>query len=279
LFSFFQFGFDQIQANRNERENRDLRASVERVERSLAEIAPVEEPVGFIPLLARSTSAGANDNVFFQRDHMGQSKAWIEANVQGAFTAPFVYTASISSQAEKDFVQLAPYMLVNVLSVTPVPRDLAGIYQGERGAAASVRDFAVVVTPSVGLQVAPLVDAESGEYRRDVDFFTLMPGEIEEWALTISFVPGYVYEWRYGVQYRYKGEDRVLWLADVARAGMPDYELPIAGWDEARYENGYYEDRRPPFDSYYQQAEANSAFVARNRVFNIAQTGLSVAAR
>ena len=62
LFSFFQFGFDQIQANRNERENRDLRASVERVERSLAEIAPVEEPVGFIPLLARSTSAGRRAN-------------------------------------------------------------------------------------------------------------------------------------------------------------------------------------------------------------------------
>ena len=113
--------------------------------------------------------------------------------------------------------------------------ELSAIYAGERGSASEVRSFEADLLPTPGKQFAALVNGDDGSIRTDVDYFTLSPKEPEEFFLSLNYVPGYIYKYRVGVHYRFKGRDDIHWLTGPIRAGIPNYPLPVAEFETGEF--------------------------------------------
>lgn len=268
-FSFVAFGIDQAQSRSEAIETAQIQASLSRVERAIP-IAAAPEPAGIDPV-ASTFDSPATDNVSFPRRYMGRTKAWIEANAAESFSVIPFLPFSVSSAAEKDFVQLAPYVVFDVMTAEPVGPELASIYEGGRGGAAQLREFSAAIVPEPGLQFAPLVDGE-GAYRTDVDYFSLMPGEPEEFFVYANYLPGYVYTFRVGVHYKYKGRHGLHWVTPAMRGGVPDYALPLAGAEAAVFEQAVHPDlTSAAAEDLRAQALENRRVVAASRLFNPSQ--------
>jgi hypothetical protein len=231
-FSFFTFVVDQAQTKKDSAETAEIRSSVLRLEQAVIESTPPEETMGFDPLTSDTKPIEEQiDNITFNRSFANRSISWIFENVPESFSEYFIMEFSIRSQAEKDFVQVAPYLVIEVQNVEAIPDDIVTIDQSERGGAAAVREFQASVVPRRGFQFAPLIDSVTGDYRNDVDYFSLMPREPEEFVLNFSFVPGHIYTLRIGAPYKYKGRVGVHWMTQSFRAGVPDTELPVKTWE------------------------------------------------
>lgn len=255
LFSFVGFGVDQVRSQRDAQDSAALQSSLERIEDSVGTIAsPAAEPAGFDPVESTPLELSTiTDNAIFPRRYIGKPRDWIQANVDESFAnIPFI-SFSLKSVASEEFVEVAPYLVVDVAAVDPVASDLAVIYEGERGGAAFLWEFSAAIVPEVGLQFAPLVN-EGGSFRTDIAYFSLMPREPAEFFLGMTFVPGYVYTLRVGVPYKYKGRRGLHWLSETLRAGVPAHELPVAGFD------GNFEiARHPDFDPHQSDAVISRA--------------------
>lgn len=284
VFSLIAFGIDQDQSQRDAEETAAIKKTLARVESTVGVIAtPKQEPENFDPVESTPLEVSTvTDNAVFPRQYMGQSRAWIQENIGESFSyIPFL-SFSLKSAAAEEFIQIAPYLLIDVIAVEPVESDLAAIYEGGRGGAAVIREFSADITPDVGLQFAPLIDGENGTFRTDVDYFSLMPKEPEEFFLGMDYVLGYVYTFRIGVQYKYKGRHRVHWLNQPLRAGVPTYELPVAEFDgkdfEVRYHPDFHDTDLPYQPDHSKNAElvmsasrANIQAVNANRLFTPSQ--------
>lgn len=272
-FSLFAFGVDQIQSWNSAEETAGMQKSLNRMENTVAIIAkPKQEPANFDPVESTQLEISTiTDNAIFPQRYMGRSRNWIQANVEESFSEIPFLSFSLKSAANKDFLQIAPYLLIDVAAVDPIGPDLAAIYQGERGGAAQVREFSAAVIPKVGLQFAPLVNGDDGTFRTDVDFFSLMPREPEEFFLGINFVPGYIYTFRIGIHYKYKDRHGVHWLNQPLRAGVPTYELPVAGFDELDFQTTYYPDFHDDTEALTSQARENLHAVYASKVFKPSQ--------
>lgn len=284
VFSLVAFSIDQEQSQRDAEETAAIKKVLARVEGTVGVIAtPKQEPENFDPVVSTSLKLSTvTDNAVFPKQYMGQSRAWIQENVGESFSSIPFLSFSLRSAAAEEFVQIAPYLLIDVTAVDQVEPGLAAIYEGGRGGAASLREFDAAITPNVGLQFAPLIDGEDGSFRTDVDYFSLMPKEPEEFFLGIRYMPGYVYTLRIGVQYKYKERHRVHWLDRPLRVGVPTYELPVAGFEgqdfgikfhpdfyDADYQ--YQPDHYKNADLMTSAAQENLQAVNANRLFTPSQ--------
>jgi len=233
-FSFFTFAVDQMDAVKDAETTQTMQASMDRVENTVGALAPAAEPEQFDPISSHA-EVNSLDNVVFPREHMGKSLEWIEANVPAAFGEIPVLGFSVKSMADSEYVQFAPYLVVDVLRIEPIGGNIAAIYHGERGDGGELRHFAGVLLPQTGYQFAPLIDSATGELRSGIDYFRLAPKEPEELRLDLSYSPDFVYTFRVGIHFRYKGADRIHWMGNTFRSGIPSRVLPLAGFENTDF--------------------------------------------
>jgi hypothetical protein len=147
-----------------------------------------------------------------------------------AFTDPFAWI-NVTSQVEDETVSLAPYLVIELTEVTPMPERVNyAVYQPGGGAGGEIDYFVATLSPErEGVFYAPqwTSDTALGSFtpppvmRKTDDFFTLAPGgETEFFNLGFSMLPGYYYRFRIGVQYTHGGSQGVAWSEEFA-AGAP----------------------------------------------------------
>lgn len=229
LFSFFTFGVDQFQNKEDNIETARIATSLARVEEQIAASVPTEEPADFDPIVSQAHEEAVDqDNLTFDEKFSGQTRAWIAENDPTSFAnVPFL-SISLRSAADEAFIQIAPYLILDVQSVTEIQAGRAALYEGERGGAESARDFRADLLSQVGRQYAVLVNGADGSYRRDIDYFSLMPKETEEFFLNLNLEPGYVYTLRIGVPYRYKDREGIHWATPAFQTGIPAGDIQLS---------------------------------------------------
>ena len=195
------------------------------------------------------------------------------------FSSTPYFDFSVRSDADKLHVQIAPYLVLDVRKVTRIdPVRLASLYDAGRGGAAVVRTFAGDLVPLEGMHIAPLVEEETNAYPR-IDYLTLAPGETEEFFLTLSYVPGYVYEFRIGLQTRFGSRAGVTWLPGTFSRGIPLGEMRVYDFSGERFETKAFPDAvvdgRPLADAPVWNAHARHLDrYVRSRLFRLSQAGL-----
>ena len=194
-------------------------------------------------------------------------------------STPFL-SFSVRSDAEKHTVQFAPYLLIDVLSAEPFAPQMLALFEAQRGAGGEQREFKGMLRPVTGLQLAPHLDPYDRTLKQ-VDFFTLAPGEIEEVFLNLGFYPGYKFTYRIGLQYRYQDKDRTLWLPDTYERGVPNTELPVSHFGRAYvvsfHPDSYEEDVAITQSRYTEFQDEVEQFVQQTRVFSPRDVDLQVA--
>lgn len=153
-------------------------------------------------------------------------------NEHDAYSSSPFFNFSVSSVADKNFVQVAPYLLVDVVKASPLPKNLAAMYLGQRGGAAEIREFRGVLVPAEGIQVVPLRQRPNSQR---VDFLTLQPGEVEEVHLELSYYPDTAFEFRLGVQTKFMGAPVIVWSDRVHRRANVVGDLPTITWQEEAF--------------------------------------------
>lgn len=201
----------------------------------------------------------------------------VKTSVNWITTTPFM-SFSLSSIANKSMVQIAPYLVIDVIDARALEMPMVALYEGERGGAEILREFQARLLPVQGIQIAPL----SSRNVAAVDFFSLTPGEVEEFFLNVSTLPGYRVVFRVGIQYRYEGSDNVVWLDKQFEYGLPKTQIPISLWSKA-YEVAYHPDFYPEnseqyYPEYVRYWTATRQFINSKRVFLPSQIGLQLAA-
>ena len=202
--------------------------------------------------------------------HIGASSEnsleWIQANTEGIPTTPFM-SFTVTSGAPRFHVQVAPYLVIDVTDVQPIPQNIAAVYQGERGGGAIIRQFKVALAPETGLVAAPHRNDEGGH--PEYDYYTLGPGESEIFTLYLSYESGHIYTYKIGVQYRYRNQDKVRWLPKTYKIGAPSEPVPVFGW-----ENIFTVKTHPdavPLRYVRDWAQTTTQFMNRRRVFSLNQ--------
>lgn len=277
VFSFVTFAIDQTDSKQDSKKVDHIQQAVERVASDVQSIKTESgEPSDFDPITV-AYEPNDPDNITFAAQHIGKDVTWLQANDVSAFSNMPYFQYSLSSSAQKDFVQVAPYLLIEVIEVKAQPNDLATIYAGERGSGAELRSFAGSLFPVKGIQVAALVDDMTGKLRRDIDFFSLMPGEVEEFFLSLNYAPGWIYKFKVGFQYRYKGQNGVHWLDTITTTGIPDNDIPVKRHDEP-YTVEKHPDYPPPESvaEWLTDAKAAQSIVTHERVFAPDMANISV---
>lgn len=142
---------------------------------------------------------------------------------------------SITSQSHKNWLQLAPFVDIKLLSKRSFSNNTISYRdtQDGRGGGGITRNLiAVFRHDNKDHFLAPYLGEDFSSYRfydgsvtsRDVDkkvkFFTLEPGELEIFDLDISFEWGYIYEFQVGVSYIYRGQLVTKWSRGY-KVGMP----------------------------------------------------------
>ena len=187
---------------------------------------------------------------------------------------PF-YSFSVSSIANKNFVQIAPYLLIDVYNVRRIEDQLAGFYFGERGGSAVLREFSATIFPKEGIQVAPMINTMKRSYVDDVDYLSLEPGEVEEFMLYLDYMPGYYYNFRIGIQIKFNGINSVVWDANNFHRGIPVEEIPIYGFTSNTFNKKYHPDVEwvAEVDDYidviHKEINEDIAAYDRSRVFKL----------
>lgn len=202
--------------------------------------------------------------------HIGASSdrslEWIQTNTEGIPTTPFM-SFTVTSSAPRYHVQIAPYLVIDVTEVKPIPENIAAVYQGERGGGAIIRQFKVALAPETGLVAAPHINDEGAH--PDYDYYTLGPGESEIFTLYLSYESGYIYTYNIGVQYRYRDHDEVRWLPKTYKIGTPSEPVPVFGWQNLSTVETH-PDHVPP--RYVREwAQRTEQFMNQRRVFSLNQ--------
>jgi len=185
------------------------------------------------------------------------------------------YSFSVSSIADKNFVQIAPYLLFDVYNVEPINQKLAAIFSPGRGGGAVLREFNGTMIPVEGIQVAPMWDAMEGDYNRSIDFITLAPGEVEEFFLTLTFLPDYYYDFRIGLQIKFNGQNSIVWTERSFLRGYPSQKMPLYNYSGNAFALEYHPDadRDVTTEKYVRQLyeiyRQNIAEYNRSRVFRL----------
>jgi hypothetical protein len=175
------------------------------------ELDPGVNPSDYLPLTAPSEAQSTlKDKVGFT-----DPTAWIE----------------VTSQVKDETVSLAPYLVLNLTTVTPMPETVNyAVYQPGGGGGGEIDYFIATLSPERGgVFYAPqwTADTALGSYtptpvmRKTDDFFTLAPSsETEFFQLDFVMLPGYYYRFRIGVLYSYHGRRGVVWSEQFV-AGVP----------------------------------------------------------
>jgi hypothetical protein len=245
-FSVFQFAVDQRQ---NAEDGKIATATLNKVSTTQKSLASVDEKLDSLadtttdsdeavaPVSAEIAPIDhALDNVTFPESVSGRydgstplSKIYREqSNGFGHFS---FFGFTMRSTLNQDFARVAPFVVAQVIDVRPISDKIFTHYRGERGDAAILYYFHLALLPERGIQVAPLVSPDTGIPRSDVQYFKLAPRESEEAMLDISYVPGYIYHLRLGLQYRTPKGDKLVWITPVFRSGLPSKSHPVKNFD------------------------------------------------
>ncbi|RFN58419.1 hypothetical protein [Marixanthomonas ophiurae] len=190
---------------------------------------------------------------------------------------PF-YGFSVSSISNKGFVQIAPYLLIDVTKVTSINEDLAGFYFGERGGGAILREFKANIFPKEGIQVAPMINATKGKYVNSIDYISLMPGEVEEFMLYLDFYPGFYYDLRIGLQIKFNGINSVIWDTNSFHRGVPSTKMPIYDFTSTKFNVKYHPDAEgfaDYTDNFLERIHSDIDAYNSSRVFNMKMADLA----
>ncbi len=286
-FSIYDSYASQRQADETARTQSEIRNGIEDVGKLVAAgQTAAEDAIGFDPIEASvDLDPPTIDNVIFDRAYLNEPSldfsasgisdtiAWLQRNDPKAVSDFLAAEFTVKSIADREFVQVAPYIIVQVLSVEKLAPDLAYIEATERGAGASVREFSGVVVPRKGLQFIPLSDSMSGEIRRDIDFFTLQPREPEEFVLYLTTMPDYRFDLRIGLHYKFMGEHGIHWVSKPFATGatLANSRLQWSWETDGQFaEPGSLGPAAAPFD-FEQPARDQVAFAEKGKVFRPSQ--------
>ncbi|MBV7257927.1 hypothetical protein KCG44_14165 [Pacificimonas sp. WHA3] len=254
MFSVYSFWVGQVQSQESGRKQAALEDRAVSIEGGVSALnksisglpGAVPEPADFNPIKASFDPVEEfrfNDNLTFSRRYTGlfdssvsvgawQEKGeWLLRNDPNAVAHIWFMQFTVESQSDRNFTQVAPYLVVEVASAQPLPDDLAFVYEGGRGGAALVREFRGSIPAEPGVYFAPWIDRQTQEANRSADYFSLMPREPEMFSFSLNIDSGFLYEMRVGVHYRYQEKHRIHWVTPFFRNGIPGTPLP--GWDFA----------------------------------------------
>lgn len=236
VFSFLQFGIDQAQNADDAVQSKRIEAGVSRVEKAvdtMASQSAAEADDGIVPIKVNLGKLyDLTDNISFDPAHDGKSREWIWNNDPDAIVSmPFMHV-TLQSTTRSKFVQAAPWIVADVMSVERLPKTLHTLFEAERGGAEEIYSFRLPLVPKTGLQIAPLVKDDMTTPRKDVEYFKLAPGEPEEFDLTFDYVPGYRYKVRLGIQYKSGEGSKIHWFTKPMNLGLVDYEHPLKTWGD-----------------------------------------------
>lgn len=285
IFSFYAYRVDRAENAVDDAAQRamqaDLSGGISDLNSQIANLPGAEaEAPGFVPITAVfDPYAQTPDNVTFPASYMADAAAMAEtldymdllADLQdrnGSFSELWIMQFSVTSESDRNFVQVAPYIVFDVLDVREIPDGMATVYFGERGGGAEARTFYAKIPPAVGRYYAPLSDPYTGDFRTDIEYFVFEPREPEEFIVEFTTVPGYIYTVRAGLHYKYQNQHRIHWVTAPFRSGKPSRTLPVMDFSLSFADGPY-----PNVDHIVaSEVEAGAAerlaFVSRGRVFN-----------
>ena len=290
MFSVYAFSVDRSESRETTVQIGSVADSLATVGQRIAESAPEVKDQALEVPIELNWEGEYLDNVVFPVSNPIVSRELSFEETEAALLSmqdeeaissydPF-YSFSISAVSNKGFVQVAPYLLIDVFSVEPIDDDLAGIYLGERGGSAVLREFSANLFPQEGIQVAPLINTGEGDpYDTGVDFLSLEPGEVEEAMLYMSYMPGYYYDFRIGLQVKFNAVNSVVWDERVFHRGVPATEIPMVSY-QGKFVPALHPDAKDWIDAdnwpdvYTQLVSEDIAAYRRSRVFRFEMAGL-----
>jgi hypothetical protein len=158
---------------------------------------------------------------------------------QIAYSNPSVIL-EIVGQADDEDIRIAPYLVLKVNEIAPIPETVDYVVCYYPGADAhAFNAFVATFAPErTGVFYAPHATADamlgnSGLERSEkpADYFTLAKGELEVFQLGIFMVPDHYYRFCVGVPYTYQGEERVAWCGEEYVAAIPlNAEVWLSDW-------------------------------------------------
>ncbi|MBC8553391.1 MAG: hypothetical protein H8D23_27550 [Candidatus Brocadiales bacterium] len=143
---------------------------------------------------------------------------------------------TITSVAPNEWVRISNKVVVKITDHTPL--QLEDVYLPSCGGQGKTREFSVVVWNSLS--------TEFDGINRDVDFYTLQPGEFEVFNVEIGASEPGIYGLVLGVEYQYQGKTSILWSADKFYLYTPEEYRGWTYYDEleqtgnAKFNNGQY---------------------------------------
>jgi len=244
LFAFYDFNVSQSQAEENTQAQADIRQELEEMRATVAELQSVEEDQDdFVPLEAALfsdaieadnlifSSAFVNDrSVSFKSEDINDTIEELYKKDPNSFFDIFSVSFNVTSTTDRNYVQLAPYLVIDVRSAKPEPDETVQIYLGGRGAGKVVREFNIILEPYEGLQFAAVYGSSFRDEDQSIDYFNLSPREPEEFILNINSKPGIVYEMRVGIHYKYRNKHRIHWVTPFVRHGLTAHRSPTWTW-------------------------------------------------
>lgn len=151
-----------------------------------------------------------------------------------AYSSP-VTNIDVVSQVGDEWIKLAPYLVVAITEIEPLPETVDYVVRPGKGGGGSVDFFVATLSPErdeiIGAPQVGALQTDASALQTDAskaasqqepsDYFYLQPGEREVFTLTIGTVPGYRYHYRVGVPYSYNGTESVKWIDRKFVAALP----------------------------------------------------------
>jgi len=223
---------------------------------------------------------------------------------QFIFAAPKI-DVEITSQVDDESIKVAPYLVVDLTRVEPMPGnlDVVTIVPSESAPAVSQDWFYAIFTPQRDGRFAAVRYSDYGpdSAYKEVDYMTLKPDERKVLTLTtgtlfptkvpegssgppegsqaflhtVTGIGGYFYHFRVGVAYSYKGERNIKWInnefvvgdANVASEWYVFTWSPASGYTLVKHTQGPVDFTKSGDESYraYRLSEEEAKQEARLR--------------
>lgn len=151
-----------------------------------------------------------------------QKKSYLDHFREGSvIKSPSWYPVFLYGKSISDPVIIAPYFIIEKRKIEKFPPEdeCNSFYYEGKGAGGIRRHFIGVLSPDMDhFTYGPLYDRVKQEMP---GFITLKEGEVEEWVLNIQYVPGYIYTFRIGFVYTFKGKQSIKWVKEIFTVGNP----------------------------------------------------------
>ncbi|HEY0769089.1 MAG TPA: hypothetical protein VGD31_02055 [Sphingobacteriaceae bacterium] len=119
-------------------------------------------------------------------------------------------------------IKIAPYLVVEIMTITPLVKEVDYVYGMGVGGGGWVDHFEGVLSPyRTQIFGTPMVAYTNSGEERPVDYFTLAKGERESFGLRLLVFPGYYYKFRIGVLYSLRDKQAIQWIKHEFTAGHP----------------------------------------------------------